>query len=167
MTTREADEDAIEIVGVHIEIGNCTMHDHVHHSFLFFLGCTLDAELVFAWFPTERRAAMATSEAFRATQITREASAYLQEGQHIYEGSAFSVGDVPIRMEPDTIDEGTTMDMARHMACTALNTHVRNGDEHSSVGIRRNNRRNCARPHTIARRYAGRKDPCRKDDERD
>jgi hypothetical protein len=66
------------------------------------------------------------------------------------EGSIFSVIDVPIRMEPDTTDEGTTKDMAQRMAYMALNSHVRNGDERSFVGIRRYNRRRHARPHMIA-----------------
>ena len=53
MTAREADEDAIEFVGIQVEIGNRVIHDHIHHRRLFSLGCTLDTGLIFAWFFAE------------------------------------------------------------------------------------------------------------------
>src|SRR5258706_10860531 len=83
------------------------------------------------------------------------------------EWNEFSVGDVPSHMEPDMTHEGMTMDMTRRMAYTALSNRVRNGDEHNSVGIRRYNRRRRARLHIVACSHADRRDPCRRDDERD
>ena len=66
VTTSETDEGAIKLVGAQVVIGIRVIHDHIHNSRFFSVGRTFDAELVFAWLSTQRRAAMATLEGFRA-----------------------------------------------------------------------------------------------------
>jgi hypothetical protein len=82
------------------------------------------------------------------------------------EGNVFSMGNVLNRKESGTTDEGMTMGIARRMACTASNSRDRNGDARSSVDTRNYSRRRRVRLRMVACRYAGRRDPCRRDDGR-